>query len=745
MNTGKFGGVALQALALTRDLTETLRPGVNPGIPMGSQNGNCPLGGSLRTQLSNDRLRLTETFNNCVSDVGAVPATINGVQQTVYSGPTTGQRFTVTVTFENLTVVAGGITETLNGTASYTGGPFNTPDTQESMTLNAVIDNNREGTLTLSNVVFDFLWSVDFLNNLTDVNGASGQIAQSVQGRVDLGYDATENLLLVSGDGPNVGAIEFMGSRLAITLRSSVNGPALGFIELDLEDVRDTEFFNDSNRFGPLRISTTVSDLRNILALQQDTLEFSLRRNFADGDGDLLTIDLDLLDVTLSNRDRQTEVLAPDDPRVDFTLAEPAAGIYRVTSATDAEVVGYRFEAYANDPTGLRSLDPLDVSFAIYRDTDLDGDADRFDDDDDNDTVIDVLDEFPLDPTESEDFDRDGIGDNADPDDDNDGTPDVNDAYPFDGACFLASDGDGTGCFLSRLNTRSSVTVDRDGIVYIYDFDAFVLGGTTIRRYDTGTGHFLSPIDLDPSLVGLTPEQGSFRVDYVEGHHALYISYGQAPAITKIDLSDPNLTETVLRNPSQLMFNPIRDVDFGDYAVRRGDSSDYVSFDANGNDVSTYVPMNISDSLAFVAPAAAAFCQEGFTLNPLDGTFIEISNPNGYNCRVFGEPLISPDGALAATGQLEIIDQSITTVATFQPQERARTNRTWRWSTDGLFVVSGLGVEVFDDDGTPITVVQPSGTPPSILELTVLQRRNFILIVFRNTENGIEILRYTPP
>ena len=83
VNTGKFGGVALQALALTRDLTETLRPGVNPGIPTGSQNGNCPLGGSLRTQLSNDRLRLTETFNNCDSDVGAVPTTINGVQQTV--------------------------------------------------------------------------------------------------------------------------------------------------------------------------------------------------------------------------------------------------------------------------------------------------------------------------------------------------------------------------------------------------------------------------------------------------------------------------------------------------------------------------------------------------------------------------------------------------------------------------------------------------------------------------------------
>ena len=41
----------------------------------------------------------------------------------------------------------------------------------------------------------------------------------------------------------------------------------------------------------------------------------------------------------------------------------------------------------------------------------------------DNDGIIDLLDDFPLDPNESKDTDGDGIGDNADLDDNNDGFP----------------------------------------------------------------------------------------------------------------------------------------------------------------------------------------------------------------------------------------------------------------------------------------------------------------------------------
>jgi len=52
--------------------------------------------------------------------------------------------------------------------------------------------------------------------------------------------------------------------------------------------------------------------------------------------------------------------------------------------------------------------------------------------DSDHDGYPDIIDAFPLDPTEWLDTDHDGIGNNADPDDDNDGLPDALDPFPLD-------------------------------------------------------------------------------------------------------------------------------------------------------------------------------------------------------------------------------------------------------------------------------------------------------------------------
>ena len=73
-------------------------------------------------------------------------------------------------------------------------------------------------------------------------------------------------------------------------------------------------------------------------------------------------------------------------------------------------------------------------------DFDQDGVADAVDPDDDNDGVVDGLDAFPFDRTES--LDSDTIGNNADPDDDNDGVIDSNDDYPLDAGNVVDTDGD---------------------------------------------------------------------------------------------------------------------------------------------------------------------------------------------------------------------------------------------------------------------------------------------------------------
>ncbi len=61
----------------------------------------------------------------------------------------------------------------------------------------------------------------------------------------------------------------------------------------------------------------------------------------------------------------------------------------------------------------------------------------------DRDGVVDTIDAFPNDPTETIDTDGDGIGDNADPDDDNDGILDAQDPTPTGDTTGNGGDGNG--------------------------------------------------------------------------------------------------------------------------------------------------------------------------------------------------------------------------------------------------------------------------------------------------------------
>ena len=94
------------------------------------------------------------------------------------------------------------------------------------------------------------------------------------------------------------------------------------------------------------------------------------------------------------------------------------------------------------------------------------------DDDDDNDGVPDVMDAFPLDPSEQVDTDGDGIGNNADTDDDGDGTLDSNDNAPLDASSTtapewtLAAELPNTQVISATANGASSVfsiDLDNDG------------------------------------------------------------------------------------------------------------------------------------------------------------------------------------------------------------------------------------------------------------------------------------------
>jgi len=117
-----------------------------------------------------------------------------------------------------------------------------------------------------------------------------------------------------------------------------------------------------------------------------------------------------------------------------------ANGVLYGTANTTANMTLYTI-------TATNSGGSVSVTMLITVLLDSDGDrvADVDDDDDDNDGVIDALDPFPLDPSESIDTDYDGIGNNADVDDDNDGTNDTDDAFPLDPKEDTDLDEDGLG------------------------------------------------------------------------------------------------------------------------------------------------------------------------------------------------------------------------------------------------------------------------------------------------------------
>jgi hypothetical protein len=123
----------------------------------------------------------------------------------------------------------------------------------------------------------------------------------------------------------------------------------------------------------------------------------------------------------------------------------------------------------------------------VPSDNDYDGECDLVDGDDDNDGIIDLDDEFPYNPQETEDLDDDGIGDNSDQDDDGDGWLDATEV-----ACANAG---GSGDKNSASETPEDL--DGDGTCDAIDVD------------DDGDGY------PDPACVN-TGIGSPSQVEYVE-------------------------------------------------------------------------------------------------------------------------------------------------------------------------------------------------------------------------------------
>ena len=118
------------------------------------------------------------------------------------------------------------------------------------------------------------------------------------------------------------------------------------------------------------------------------------------------------------------------------------------------------------------------------------------DTDDDNDGVLDALDAFPFDATESVDTDSDGVGNSADTDDDGDTVADVDDALPLDASESIDTDGDGIG-------NNADNDDDGDGVPDTADGYALISLGALL---DNDSDGFPDNCDEDCLATGMTAD-----------------------------------------------------------------------------------------------------------------------------------------------------------------------------------------------------------------------------------------------
>ena len=154
--------------------------------------------------------------------------------------------------------------------------------------------------------------------------------------------------------------------------------------------------------------------------------------------------------------DTISQVVAASQSSVPQQVEALVAGTITVEEFTDQTNESVVLDSDADGVLDTVDAFPFDATESV--DTDLDGIGNNADTDDDNDGVSDAKDAFSLDATESVDTDLDGIGNNADTDDDNDSVADADDAFPLDATESVDTDLDGIG-------NNADTDDDNDGIL----------------------------------------------------------------------------------------------------------------------------------------------------------------------------------------------------------------------------------------------------------------------------------------
>ena len=313
-------------------------------------------------------------------------------------------------------------------------------DLTSAIVRSGIIDTTVEGSYTLRYSVRDADSRSDTVNRTVVVVDPANLDSDS-DGIVDL-EDAFVN--------DPAASIDFDGDGLPDEWNANATAAQISASPLTLDEDDDNDGVLDGSDAFPLDPAASADtdgdrqpDDWNLDASAEQIAASSLTLD-VDDDNDGVSDLLDLFPLdSAASADLDKDGL-PDDWNSAATQAQIDASGLTVDDDDDNDGV-------------LDSLDAFPLDASESRDTDKDGLGDRADTDDDGDGVVDSLDAFPLNKNESSDNDKDGIGNNADSDDDNDGYPDTADAFVFDESEWLDTDADGVG-------NNADTDDDNDGV-----------------------------------------------------------------------------------------------------------------------------------------------------------------------------------------------------------------------------------------------------------------------------------------
>jgi len=319
----------------------------------------------------------------------------------------------------------------------------------------------------------------------------------------------SETVVLTVGNGNEAPILGAIGAQLIaensqlifIVSANDINGDDLTYSAAGLPfgAVFDAEQqrFNwtpDSTQYGSFTVSISVTDG---LLSDSETVEITVTNtnrlpviSGSPSDSVMVTTNYSFTPVASD----------PDGDNIVFSIVNKPN--WATFSATTGSLSGVPTEVHvgsttnivisASDSTNSISLPPFAIDVIAYVHQDSDGDG-----------VLDHLDVFPNDSTESIDTDGDQIGNNGDLDDDNDGIADVRDGFPLDGtqSGWVVSATAGTGGYLSPEGETS--------VLY---------GGSQHYELVPMTGYYINDLLVDNVSVGLVAD---YQFENVSDHHTI--------------------------------------------------------------------------------------------------------------------------------------------------------------------------------------------------------------------------------